>query len=105
MRKILVSQLKPGMVLAKAIYGSDGQLLLNTGVKLKSMYIAGLQRADIQYVYVCDPLLQGVHAEDVVSDATKTQAVKTMKRTLDKLKAGGLHREQLIDGCFISTVE
>jgi len=33
MRKMRVCRLRPGMVLAKAIYGADGQLLLNKGPK------------------------------------------------------------------------
>ena len=105
MRKMRVCRLRPGMVLAKAIYGADGQLLLNKGVELKGMYIAGLQRMDIQYVYVYDPLMEGVEDVQVVSEVTKYEAVKIMRNTFDGLKANGLDYGQLVDSGFFNTVE
>ena len=105
MRKMRVCRLRPGMVLAKAIYGADGQLLLNKGVELKGMYIAGLQRMDIQYVYVYDPLMEGVEDVQVVCEVTKYEAVKIMRNTFDGLKANGLDYGQLVDSGFFNTVE
>ncbi|NLM51228.1 MAG: HD-GYP domain-containing protein [Firmicutes bacterium] len=105
MRKMRICRLRPGMILAKAIYGPDGQLLLNKGVELKGMYIAGLQRMDIQYVYVYDPLMEDVEEVQVVSDVTKHQTIKVMKKTFGCLKANGLEYGQLMNRRFLNTVE
>lgn len=106
MRKTSISALRPGMVLAKPVFGPDGQLWLNSGVILKSTYIASLWRTGIPYVYIRDPLLGDVTVAEVVSDETRRQAVKVLKETLMSAGPGaGSHKRLLVDARFSFTVE
>lgn len=104
MRKVPISLLRPGMVLARSIFGSDGQLWLNAGIQLKSNYIASLWRAGILSVYISDPYMNDVSVAEVISEQTRRQAVKVVKDTLQAtktLKQGSL----VLNGQFSRLVE
>jgi len=103
-RKIPVSLLRPGMVLYRPVFGPDGQLWLNAGIELKSNYISSLWRAGISFVFISDPFLSDVLVSEVVSEETRRQAVKTVKKTLQSAK---LHKRNslLLDKHFSSIVE
>jgi HD-GYP domain-containing protein (c-di-GMP phosphodiesterase class II) len=94
------------MVLAKSVFGPDGQLWLNAGVELKSNYIASLWRASIPSVYIFDPLLDDLEIVEVISDETRRQAVKVVKETLRSAKFNkGMQSRLLVDSRFTRTVE
>ena len=82
MRKIAVNDLKPGMVVARAIYNAEGQVLLNKGVVLKPTYIIHLQELGIPAVYIRDAMVGDLEVDDIVSEQTRLEAVKTMKELL-----------------------
>lgn len=52
MIKLALSQLKPGMKLAKDIYLHDGRLLLLAGFAIKSIYIRKLEAFNVNEIYV-----------------------------------------------------
>ena len=104
MRKIPISLLRPGMVLYRPVFGSDGQLWLNAGVELKGSYISSLWRAGISSVYIDDPFLSDVLVSEVVSEETRRQAVKAVKDTLQTAKLPK-QNSLLLDKRFSSIVE
>lgn len=83
MRKMRLAELQPGMVVARPVYGADGQLLLNVGVKLQHGYLRQLERLGIPAVYVEDEHMAGVVVEDVVSDQTRLNATVAVREVLD----------------------
>lgn len=107
MRKVAVSALRPGMVLAKSVYGQDGQLFLQAGVTLKSTYINGLGRRQIPFVYVGDPLLWDVEVKEVITEETRRQTVKMLNEMLNKAKNSRqtYYKQVLLDNRFRSSVE
>ncbi len=74
MRRISIEQIQPGLILAKAVFGSKGQLLLNAGVEIKTQYIYYLKKLGINYLYVRDDRLEGVQVEDVITEETRMEA-------------------------------
>jgi len=83
MRKMRLAELQPGMVVARPVYGADGQLLLNVGVKLQHGYLRQLDRLGIPAVYVEDEHMADVVVEDVVSDQTRLNATVAVREVLD----------------------
>lgn len=83
MRKMRLAELQPGMVVARPVYGADGQLLLNVGVKLQHGYLRQLERLGIPAVYVEDEHMADVVVEDVVTDQTRLNATVAVREVLD----------------------
>lgn len=79
MRKMPVDALIPGMVVARAIYNADGQVLLAKGVTLKPIYLVRLREMGIPAVYIQDETTRDIEIEDVVNEETRLQAIKAMK--------------------------
>lgn len=79
MYRVSVEALQPGMKVAKAVYTSDGQILINRGVSLKPRYIENLRRFGIGAIYVEDNLAVDVVVEDVIDEATRIEATKTVR--------------------------
>jgi HD-GYP domain-containing protein (c-di-GMP phosphodiesterase class II) len=106
MRKTAISLLRPGMILAKPVFGPDGQLWLNTGVELRSNYITSLWRTGIPFVYVADPLMFDVTVADVISEETRRQAVKVLKDTLSATKNSITRQKKpVVDNRFTFIIE
>ncbi|NLZ27839.1 MAG: HD-GYP domain-containing protein [Firmicutes bacterium] len=82
MRKIDIGQVRPGMVVARPIFGSEGQCLLNKGVIIKSYYIRHLIDLDVSYIYIHDDRLEGVVVKDVISEETRLEACHIVKQMI-----------------------
>jgi HD-GYP domain-containing protein (c-di-GMP phosphodiesterase class II) len=85
-RKIPVKYLQPGMVVARTVYSDDGFILLGSGSIIKKRYIYQLEKFNITSIYVEDALLPDVEVEDVISEKTRIEAVKTVKDMLNTIK-------------------
>lgn len=99
MRKIHVEQLIPGLKVARPVYDTNGFMLLNYNVEIKSEYISYLKRLGISSIYVEDPLLHDVWVEDVLRDETRQQANILVKNILDNSK---IISEKTLPGLLIS---
>ncbi|RJX22909.1 MAG: HD-GYP domain-containing protein [Desulforudis sp.] len=82
MRSIPTRLLKPGMRLAKKVYGSNGEVYLNAGVELTSRYVGRLQELGFLHVHIEDKFLDGIEVKDVIADETRAQAVRQVKNLL-----------------------
>jgi len=88
--KMLVSDLLPGMKLARSVYGVHGEVLLRTNVLLNNKYIDALKRHNIMAVYIENPLtsdFDAIEAEKALADEVKTQTLKTVKDWFDSPQA------------------
>ena len=74
MRRIRVDKVVEGMILAKTIYSTDGNILLNAGIVLKRSYISRFKEIGIFEIYVDDEISRDIVLNDVVSDETRFEA-------------------------------
>lgn len=89
MRKVSVTNLRPGLKLGRTVYGADGEVLLSAGYFLTESYIKKLHSWGINFVFIDDGLLPDVNVEDVVSAETRLAAVNQVKRILLETKESG----------------
>lgn len=88
MRKIPVNKLKPGMVLACKVRDGRGGLLLDEDSVLNNRRIARLKKAGISRVFIKDFMLEDVEATDFISDETREEAIKILKKAFQHLVKG-----------------
>ena len=88
MKKVSVKDVKPGMELARPVYGVEGQVILNEGVKLKPQYIRNLVQMDVSSVYVKDERLEDVEQEDVIAEKTKLETRNLLKNVFKETAQG-----------------
>ncbi|MGI6776730.1 MAG: HD-GYP domain-containing protein [Acetivibrionales bacterium] len=86
MKKVTVSELKPGMKLAGDIYSSDGKLLLLSDAIIRKHHIKKLQLFDIDYVFVYDDIL--APAIDLRETKVYSDAYNTVKSVLTSVIGG-----------------
>ncbi|MFH0920473.1 MAG: hypothetical protein V1913_08925 [Fibrobacterota bacterium] len=78
MKKIPIDKIEDGMVLAKPLIGSAGNILLNEGVVLKVSMVARLRNWDIPSVTVQS-------TEETVEESSTAQAVEFHSEILDEV--------------------
>ncbi len=92
MRKIPLNDIKPGMILAKDIFGDTGQILLRADMEMKPRYLNYLEQVGIEYIYVRDERIKDVDVEDSISEKTRHAArnmVREIIKDLQSPAAGG----------------
>jgi len=82
LRRVPVDLLRPGMKVARAVYGTHGQLLLNAGVVLNAAYIRRLKALGVPALYIDEGWAPDIQVEDVISDATRLKAVEQVRKLL-----------------------
>lgn len=93
MRRVAVTNLRPGMKVAKPVYSSDCQMLLNTGVEIKESYIPRLQQMGILSLYITDDYcFPDLVIEDVVDQRTRNEAMKTVREVMNNIRIEGQRR-------------
>ncbi len=75
MQRLPVARLRSGMVVARPIVGSSGQMLLSTGTVLNEMYIRRLREKGIPSIYIQEQTPElNVQVDDVISDESRLRA-------------------------------
>lgn len=105
MRKISINLIKEGMELAKAIYTSDGNVLLSAGMKLKVSYIKRLKELNINYIYIEDKISQDIVIKDIISDELKFEARVAVRKVMDNIKLGDKLSTKSIRNCVTNIVD
>jgi putative nucleotidyltransferase with HDIG domain len=83
MRRLAVSQLAAGQVLARAIYNERGDILLNQGVEVTSRFIGLLQARGVSTVLVREPGEEDVLPEDIVSERVRVAALSNVHKVFE----------------------
>ncbi len=95
-RKIDIKNARPGMVVARPIYGLGGECLLKDGIELRPEYIEQLKTLKVKSIYVYDERLEGVVVEDVVSEETRLEACSFVREIMDISKdSNGKYRGKI----------
>ncbi len=89
MRKIPLDAARPGMILAKDIFGSMGQTLLKTDSELKPRYLSYLEQAGVEYIYIKDVRIGDIVVDDPITDRTRQEARTMVKEITSGLKTSG----------------
>jgi len=82
LRRLSLEMAQPGMVVAKSILGSSGQILLKTGTELKSQYLLYLKKLGISHLYIKDERISDIIIDDIVSDETRHNARVLVKELI-----------------------
>lgn len=96
MFRINVNFLKPGMTLAKTIYGNDGQVLLSTGVNLKQTYIEKLKKIGISSLYIDTKETADIVIEDIICEQNRFEAKNIIRETMNNVYKGRVIETQEI---------
>jgi HD-GYP domain-containing protein (c-di-GMP phosphodiesterase class II) len=88
MEKVRIEALKPGMILAKTIYGIDGRVLVRDRVQITPVILEKLKELGLPAAYIKtgadDPVIA-----DPVSEATRMDLVKSLSKLDTQVRAGG----------------
>ena len=82
-----VSQLKPGQVLAKALYTERGDILLGAGTALNPFFIRKLGERGVISVFLRDGLGDDVVPSDIVSEELRAATVTHLARAFDVISS------------------
>lgn len=96
MRKVSLDAVRPGMVLAKAILGSESQILLNAGVDIKPQYLVYLKNIGINSLYVKDSRIDDVEVSDLISEETRLEARYLVKEIMRGVQSPGSSKKGLL---------
>lgn len=86
MRYVATNTVKPGTILARAIYNDKGQILLSEGVELREGLIRRLLEIGIPYIYIKDARTEDIFYKEVVPREQKTKAIKTIEDTFHQVQ-------------------
>lgn len=81
MRRMHIENVTPGMMLGKAVYGDNYEVLLNRGVVLIESHINGLKKRGFIKVYIDDEETADVVIKDPISDKIRIMATKDIHKT------------------------
>lgn len=85
MRRVEISEVEPGQILARAILNINGEVLLKPGAELSPAHIDGLRRKGYTSVPIDDPQTRGIEVPDAVPEGVRMQALAKIKDTFDAL--------------------
>lgn len=87
MQRLPVARLRSGMVVARPIVGSGGQMLLSTGTVLNDMYIHRLKEKGIPSIYIQEQAPElTVQVDDVISDESRLRANVAVRDLMKDVK-------------------
>jgi HD-GYP domain-containing protein (c-di-GMP phosphodiesterase class II) len=78
-----ISQLRPGQVIARAIYTERGEVLLGAGSTLNHFFIERLRERGVISVFLRDGLGDDVAPNDIVSEELRASTVTHLARAFD----------------------
>lgn len=86
MKKVLIADLQPGMLVGRTVFGADGKALLPKNTELSDSDIRKLKRLGIGSIYIKDSFVD-VNIPDVVSFKVLATIAQDLKTSLADLSA------------------
>lgn len=96
MKRVYIDLVSPGDVVARTIFQENGNVLLGTGVQLTDRYIVRLRNMGIDYIFIEDPLTEGIVPEEPISEITRSTAVNEVYKTMNAFKDNELSKGRII---------
>ncbi|HHW22591.1 MAG TPA: HD-GYP domain-containing protein [Clostridiaceae bacterium] len=85
MRLVGLDQISGDETLGKAIFDIDGRKLLNAGVSLRPAIVQKLFEKGVSNVYIEDDISEGIEAESLLCEETRTQAKLIVRDEMNRL--------------------
>jgi len=86
MLRIPLKKARPGMILARHIYNSNGKVLLAAGVQLEEHYIKRLKALGISSIYIHDKYTDGIEFIEAISEETRLRAESTVVKVFQETR-------------------
>jgi len=86
MRLVSASTVKPGAIIAKAIYNEKGQILLNEDVLLTEGIINRLKESGINNLLIKDKQTEGIQFTGTIPDSLRREAIQSINMTFSELQ-------------------
>lgn len=86
MVKVPVSELRPGMRIAKDVYLPDGRLLLLSGFAIKPRYLRKLELFEVPFVFINEE--EEASLDDISEEKVYAEAFNTIKTVLTAVRDG-----------------
>ncbi|MDE3074661.1 MAG: hypothetical protein KGJ86_04465, partial [Chloroflexota bacterium] len=87
MLAVPIAYVQPGTTLARPLYSSRGDLLLNQGVELQAFMIDYLREAGFSTVCVRDRETEDIEIRETISGRVHAQATASVSRIFDTIEA------------------
>lgn len=94
MRYVPVGAIRENMILAKNIYGEQGQLLLNAGCKISNKYLESIISMGFSGVYIQDSLSEDIEIESIISDELRRKTIDGVKNVFISIGKNERHYDQ-----------
>jgi putative nucleotidyltransferase with HDIG domain len=88
MEKVRIEDIKPGMILARTIYGTDGRILIRDNAEISSSILQKLKEMGLPAAYIKTSENEE-QIVDIVSEATRTDLVRSLSKLDAQVRSGG----------------
>lgn len=85
LRKIRLSEVRPGMILARSLLSRKGQVLLASGVKLTEEYLYKLRALHIKTLFIHDARYEDIIIPEYISLETQQRALAILSTTMERI--------------------
>lgn len=85
MKKVYIEHLKNDMIVARTIYSSDGNILLNAGMILNETYIKRLEELKISFIYVKSHPLEDTNLPETISEEIRQATILMVKDSFNRI--------------------
>lgn len=86
MRRVIIEELEPGMIVGRTVSGADGRPLLTQNMQLSDKYIQKLKNLGIGSVFIKDNFTD-IEIPEVVSSKVMTKVASNLKTSLTNLSS------------------
>lgn len=86
MRVVPLDRVKVGMITERAVWDTDGKLLLGKGTRIDEGYLKRLKEIGIPALYIFDERIGKVEYEEVLSERTKLETLKVTREVMQNVK-------------------
>lgn len=104
MRRVSITNLIIGMVLAQPVYGSTGAMLIPAKTVVAQQHIDNLKKRGVAEVWIEDPRMEGVVIEDAVANQAKIKALQTVRSLFQKASKSKDTKEIAIPDAIINSI-
>lgn len=85
MRQIRLTEVHPGMILARNLYSRKGHILLAAGVRLTEVYLHKLRRLKVKTLFIHDERYADIAIPEYLSIETQQRAFSILSSTMEKI--------------------
>jgi HD-GYP domain-containing protein (c-di-GMP phosphodiesterase class II) len=87
MRRLNVSNCKPGMIVGRPIFYNGTVILLEKGTMLTQTYIGKLEELGISEIYIEDDISKDIVVSDIIKDETRREAISFVRNAMESYGA------------------